>query len=147
MSEPSLVASFAVRPGVLPSTIWLVCAWSAVTITSVLPSLRAKSRAFETASSICSVSPIWPHASAAWSFLSIEALSTCRKNPFLLPAEFLESRSIALPVIDLRSGTWLNVGSGVHFWAEPRAPPGVATSGANRTGRLPGANSPSSGLF
>ena len=58
------------------STIWLVWPWSAVAITSVLPSFLAKSSAFFTASSKTTVSPICPHGSAAWSRLSIDALST-----------------------------------------------------------------------
>jgi len=74
-------------------------------MTKVSPSFLANFRAALTASSSCWVSPIWPQASAAWSFLSIEALSTCRKKPFFWPAGLCESRSVAFPVIDFRSGT------------------------------------------
>ena len=131
----------------LPSTIWLVCAWSAVTMTRVWPSFLAKASAAWTASSSCSVSPIWPHGSAAWSFLSIEALSTWRKKPFFWPLLFFVSRSIDFVVIDFRSGTGLKVGSGWQVAAGRLAPPDVASSGANFTGMLPGENRPRSGFF
>lgn len=75
------------------------------------------------------------------------ALSTWRKNPFFLPVLLCESRSMDLLVIDLRSGTWLKLGSGRQLYARPSAPLTVAGDGANFTGRVPGANSPRSGLF
>src|SRR3954468_8269174 len=64
--------------------IWLVWAWSAVTMTSVSPCVFAKSMPTLTASSRSLVSPIWPHGLAAWSCLSIEAPSTWRKKPLSL---------------------------------------------------------------
>ena len=52
---------------------------------------------------------------------------------------------MALLVMVRRSAPWLKVGSGWQVGAGPLPPPGVATSGANFTGMLPGENSPSSG--
>ena len=83
------------RPGTtLPtSTIWLVCAWSAVTITSVSWCVLANSRATWTALSKATVSPICWHGAAAWSCLSMDAPSTCRKKPFLRSC-FVSVRSL-----------------------------------------------------
>ena len=66
MTVPSAVVTAVLSEvgGVL-STIWLECAWSAVTMTRVLPSASAKASAAWTASSKSIVSPIWPQAFAA----------------------------------------------------------------------------------
>src|SRR5699024_7200436 len=82
MIDPSVVRSVLpiVCCGTEP-TIWLVWAWSAVTMTRVSPSALANSRAAATASSRSIVSPICPHTSAEWLRLSMEAPSTWRKKP------------------------------------------------------------------
>ena len=111
----------------------------------MLPSALANDSAEATASLIWSVSPIWPQASAAWSFLSIEADSTCRKKPFFLPSLLAVSRSIALSVIAPSDGTSRQAGFTVHDCAGRPAPPEVASSSVNLTGMLPGLNRPSTG--